>query len=519
MTLFISAHVEVWRPEKYACVVCDALVEALMTGETFAQACNRLQSCDFLQSHESYPSLSHDDHFRQFANFTEAARAGFSRLACEAAGLCPKADPEAKRAREEAGTGSLDIRVTPVLGSRTYDHVRVSLIDAAPTEGNEGASKPPVTSPEGLFTYSEPFRYRWTDKRLSSGLLKVVPGEVTKVSVEGQDIEIFLPAEGAGVRGVIIADPCFAGNWIPCEFGSKLQTFHRISGFLNTLSEIPVDKGGIHFWMILGDNFYDRTGELTSQFFSALSAKTKAKLFAAAPGNHDYWVGGSPLVSVKHKDQFGNGFMQYYAMDTISGAKDPVSFLDFSQDPSQGGSATLKKNLPAASNFMAYFKIGNLAFISYSGAYDEAEVAPFLEESCAWLGNQTDVVSAFVLGHWNDGGLGCSKGMAVPSVRAKVERVPGCAAFGEKLKYFMGHTHCNEVTDSSVGFMVAGMGMEGCGNFGIPVVDSTADSPSLIYYYPIQDAKDPTQGDMYNSTMGCFEESGVGGCVKMAKTW
>ena len=40
------------------------------------------------------------------------------------------------------------------------------------------------------------------------------------------------------------------------------------------------------------------------------------------------------------------------------------------------------------------------------------------------------------------------------------------------LKYIMGHTHCNKVTatdprggpNSALGMMVAGQGMEGCGN-------------------------------------------------------
>jgi len=129
--------------------------------------------------------------------------------------------------------------------------------------------------------------------------------------------------------------------------------------------------------------------------------------------------------------------------------------------------------------------------------------------------------------------------MDVPSVRSRMESIKGCSAFGDKLKYFMGHTHCNKVTETDVGFMVAGMGMEGCGNFGIPVLDSTAASSSfrhrsnqsslraaaaaggLVYYFPIQDANDASQGDKYNATMSCFEEKGVGGCIAagLATKW
>jgi len=100
-----------------------------------------------------------------------------------------------------------------------------------------------------------------------------------------------------------------------------------ITGFINTACEKDRSEGGIDFWMILGDNFYDRSGELSSQFFSMLTAKAKSKIFAASPGNHDYWVGGSPLISVKGKDQFANGFMQYYAMDAEASKDDSVNFL------------------------------------------------------------------------------------------------------------------------------------------------------------------------------------------------
>ena len=40
----------------------------------------------------------------------------------------------------------------------------------------------------------------------------------------------------------------------------------------------------------------------------------------------------------------------------------------------------------------------------------------------------------------------------------------------------MGHTHCNVPHPhgkTDTGFMVAGQGMEGCGNYGMPIVDTT----------------------------------------------
>ncbi|GAB5364000.1 hypothetical protein AAMO2058_000931900 [Amorphochlora amoebiformis] len=416
----------------------------------------------------------------------------FVREICSRLGLCS----QSRDSFSKSGiTSSPDVRVTPVFGAKGYDFVRVSLIDSSnsPTK--------PETRPEDLFTYSENFKYRWTNMRLNSGLIKVTPGQTTTINIQGTDFNILLPGEGDGVRGVIIADPCISDKWVGCQFGSTLKTFDRITGFINAASELSPDKGGIDFWMILGDNFYDRTGELTTQFFGALSAKAKSKLFAASAGNHDYWVGGSPIIGDKNKDQFGNGFMQYYGMDTYASRNDSVNFLDFSQDPSKGW-VILKENLPVPDNFQSYFKIGNLGFISYSGAYSKDKV---------------DISSAYILGHWNDDGLGCPSGMEVPSIHASVENIEGCKGLGDKLGYFMGHTHCNVVKEKGLGFMVAGMGMEGCGNFGVPIVDSTSGT-TKVYYYPIQDVN--VEGsDKYSDVVGCFESKGVGSCQDLAMVW
>ena len=61
-----------------------------------------------------------------------------------------------------------------------------------------------------------------------------------------------------------------------------------------------------------GDLFYDRSGRLTRAFFGRLSPRARATPLLAAPGNHDLWVGGAPDAAAAD-DQYGNGFMQYYA--------------------------------------------------------------------------------------------------------------------------------------------------------------------------------------------------------------
>ena len=69
----------------------------------------------------------------------------------------------------------------------------------------------------------------------------------------------------------------------------------------------------VHYWNILGDNFYDQSGTASETFFKALSKATKSKMFGTVPGNHDFWVNASPKLWVK-KDQLGNGFFQFYGI-------------------------------------------------------------------------------------------------------------------------------------------------------------------------------------------------------------
>jgi len=485
------------------------VIEAIGEGRHFDMVCEEFNITDFMAPYREAVMMQNS-----LSNLTAAKREELTQEMCANLGLCKdnKVIEVEKAKRIHAATGIPDFRVTPVFGAKGYPYVRVSLV----TEDDQHRAI--TTTPQDLFTYSSGFRFRWTNKHLQSGLLPVTPGEVKSITVADVAFDILLPREGSGVRGVILADPCFSGSYVGCTYGSKLQTFERITGFINAASELPPSKGGIDFWMILGDNFYDRDGHETSQFFNALTAKAKSKIFAATPGNHDYWAAGSALISSKKKDQFANGFMQYYAMDTVASRNDSVKFIDFENSPDKGGPCKLKKNVPKQENFQSYFKIGNLGFISYSAIYPDEEQRPFLEEACHWLGGQSEVSTAFIIGHWNNGNLGAARGMSVPNVRSKVNMLEGCNKFGDNLKYFMGHTHCNEVTETGVGFMVAGMGMEGCGNFGVPVVDSTSDKTE-VFYYPIQDAEDASKGDKYNVTVSCFEENGVGGCISLADKW
>ena len=135
-----------------------------------------------------------------------------------------------------------------------------------------------------------------------------------------------------------------------------------------------MEDANTDFWALLGDNFYDKTGKVTRQVFDTFSTGTKSKLMLTVPGNHDYWILGTPAVSSK-ADQFANGHMQWYAQDTKASASvqpgdKGAAIFDFSNDPSK------KKQLPTIENSFHYHQIGNLGVVAYSGAYELADTQP-----------------------------------------------------------------------------------------------------------------------------------------------
>lgn len=133
-----------------------------------------------------------------------------------------------------------------------------------------------------------PRRYKWTDNALHTTI--VAPG--VNVTVGGATVPVRpFPQSSTGVAGVLIGDPCINDasilSLVACFYGKKFQTATRTPALLNAFVG---NQSAMDFWGLLGDNFYDRTGEATKKMFSAISQETKAKPFLTVPGNHDYWV-------------------------------------------------------------------------------------------------------------------------------------------------------------------------------------------------------------------------------------
>ena len=98
--------------------------------------------------------------------------------------------------------------------------------------------------------------------------------------------------------------------------------------------------------------------------------------------------------------------------------------------------------------------MGNAGFIGYSGAHSYEETMPYILEACAWAESQSiDVL--VLLGHWNTASSGCDSDMTVSAVFESMKSEPACAGVAHKMKYFVGHSHCNMVLEENTGFMVS----------------------------------------------------------------
>lgn len=401
---------------------------------------------------------------------------------------------------------SLELRVAKGFGTKDYSLLRISVI-----------SNSSVAPADNFFDYSGQFKYRWTQNYIHTAMKAIAPGSPASFSFAGTHVEVSLPAQGAGVSGALIADPCNGQGILAsaCDFAGRFQLSTRIPALLNAF--VPGSRG-TDFWGIFGDNFYDRQGDISAAAYSQLSLETKSKIFATVPGNHDYWVLGHPDAATS-LDQCGNGHMQYYAQDAMSAEHilpgNSSAPFDYSVNPS-----TLLGwgcNKAAVKNFIWYNQIGNVGLVGQSGAHTFEESKPFMLEACTWLSKQPGLEVAILFGHWDHPNLGASEDMAMPQWYEEMAAFPGCKELNEtsRLKFVMGHTHCNTphpFGPVGAGFRVAGFGMEGCGNFGMPIVDTTEGRIRFWYFDASSDA-------LYDGLMACIPESGWRQCTHLATLW
>lgn len=403
--------------------------------------------------------------------------------------------------RRLAADEALDLRVAKGLGPKGYNKVRISVVAPSLEE-----------FPDFNFSYRQQFRYRWTDNYLHSSLVDLEPG-ANKLNIGGQEVVVDLPAEDAGIRAMFWSDPCFSSKWIHCAYASRFHTFDRSVSMLNAVYQDP----SMNMFSILGDNFYDQTGELAKTLFAKLSPDVKRRFMFVVNGNHDNWVCGAPGCGDRH-DNFGLGQMQYYTADPVASTlASGDDFLDFSVDPDERAEFKTFQNV--GTNFLVYHKLGNVGFLGFSGAAPFDEMQPHFEEACTYFQESQPAV-VFLLGHWNQVEMGCEKNMAVPETRAALLSLPECAFLGDRLKYMDGHEHCNYVQEHDeepFGFMIGAHGMnDRCqAQYGFLFLDSTQGRVKLHYFELASDKR----GDRFDEIYECVEAKGLAECTQYADTW
>lgn len=202
-------------PSVYLCALCLPVAEYQITHKTLKNK-PVYESCTtrFPENEDMCKVFEQKFYF----SVPESIQLPSDRQLCQHNNLCPLDEPILSR-RSEGGTASnstssLDIRVSKALGSREYNLVRLSVI-----------SDHSIESP--LFSYTKQFQYKWEAKTLgdftksnylNTGLVSVTPGASTTFTIEGQILDISLPLENEGVRGIIISDPCITSRWIYCKY-------------------------------------------------------------------------------------------------------------------------------------------------------------------------------------------------------------------------------------------------------------------------------------------------------------
>lgn len=398
--------------------------------------------------------------------------------------------------REDTGynyTYDFTLRVAKGMYSRRdYNKVRLSVI----TQSSK--------KPSGLdWDYSAQFTYMWTDNYIHTALVDVDAGGSTEYNIDGNKFSIKLPEDGKASRGIVFADPCFTqdGSW--CVYGGRFYTFNRMTDLLNAAS----DNDDIDWWYIGGDNFYDNTDYWTKNFFGALNTNAKSKMTGMTLGNHDYWHDGSN-GNGKTSDQLGIGMTQYWAPDVMSSTMmDNGEPYDWSISP---WNKFWDSPPPVvAENSIWWTKIGNLAFIGWSGAYDWDTYAQYFDQACQEFSNDESISMLFLISHWDGVNLSCKWGMSAPDVLNKLRSdVGSCSSFKYRMKYIDGHDHRN--TMYQTGFKIGGMGMSGGGQTGVLYAKTDDAGEAWVYYIEFQN---DWGGNYYDAFLSCVKKSGMDSCL------
>jgi len=390
----------------------------------------------------------------------------------------------------------VDLRVSKACGP-SYNKVRISAI-------TQSSYPPKSTVP---WQYSKQFQWKWTQYYLHSSLIDIIPGTPYMLQVGGETTKIEIPQKGRATGGILFAD--ILTHW---GNGLTYQVRERSAKFLN----LVMGDSSMHWWYIIGDNFYDNSGWITKQYFDLLNIDAKRKVSGAVMGNHDYWINGSPQNG-DESDSLGIGHTQWYATDSAwslvgDGGKTP---FDWSKDP-RGQS---KSHFPPMNptNNIWWNTMGNIGMLAYSGAFGWDTYASYFDQACNQFTND-NVAHVLVLTHWSVGGLGCQNGMTAHDALVHLKQLPSCSAVKDKMHYVDGHTHCNQIMGSD-GWMIGGNGYPSdCQQFGHLYIKTTNSGHMEVWYFHFADK---SNSNRFDATYSCIQQYGINGCLKSpyAQKW
>jgi len=253
-------------------------------------------------------------------------------------------------------------------------------------------------------------------------------------------------------------------------------------------------------------------------------------------GNHDIAAKGFFDAGDLAHDQYGHGFMQFYAQDTLASTvrhpfwrDQPLFNFTITPDNAQPLLGK-KKDEPQQfnndqSNFFWYHKIGNLGFVGYSGVGDLNRTLADFQQACAYFAGSPPPGGIFILGHWNHANAGVSPGMETPAIRRRVLEMKGCD-IGDSLRYIDGHVHCNLVQEKGdlqpVGFMSGARGMidyHCLPTMGFTFIDSSRDNKLRIFHFH-EHGELVKPGEGYSAIFDCVTKTGsLFACTHLAELW
>lgn len=173
--LFLALQLQhvfaLFNPTEYVCSICISIVKEIFNGQaSYDDLCSHYNACDLFNK-TLITTFT-------FNNKKQLSNENF-RTKCISSNYCPSRD-EKWLSYKPKTSDALNLRISKGYGARGNDKIRVSVIS-----NNDN-----IIENNNIFTYTKPFKYRWTQYYLSTGIIDVKPGMNTQITI-GKILLIF----------------------------------------------------------------------------------------------------------------------------------------------------------------------------------------------------------------------------------------------------------------------------------------------------------------------------------------